>query len=151
MDKKNLIIIIVLILIACWFIFFNKPQNNATQKPANQNNSQVQGNKLCDWVDQSDIIIKVKFANESIKKDTSYETGFLFGSNYFNARLARSGCDYRTGFKYAELKNKGVAQIGIKGYTDNKMRTIQGAPINVIFDKDGKPDIGTYIEVTIVD
>lgn len=158
MDKKYLAL-----AIAIGVIIIGSSVSKPKNKPVNQTNQpnqemylgqtaeQNKNNKLCDWVDQSDIIIKVKFANENIKKDTSYQTGFMFGPNYFNARLARNGCDYRTGFKYSELKGKGIAQIGVVGYSDNKVRTIVGAPININFDKDGKPDIGSYIEVTITD
>lgn len=103
--------------------------------------------KLCDWVDKSEIIIKVNFAN-GVTKDTSYEAGFYFGNN-LNARLARKECNYRTGFSFSEMKGKGAAQMGVRGYTDNVRRALTGDPISVTFDANGKPSIGTYIEVTV--
>lgn len=105
-------------------------------------------NKLCDWVDKSDIIIKVNFA-EGVEKDTSYETGFYFDSITSSMRLARKGCDYRTGFSFAEHKGAGLAEVGVRGYTDNKRRSILGEPISLSFDENGVPSIGNYIEVTI--
>lgn len=104
--------------------------------------------KQCDWVDKSDIIITVKFA-DGVTKDTSYEAGFYFGANNLDAKLAREVCNYRTGFNYSELKGKGEAQMGVRGYSDNIRRQIVGDPINVSFDADGKPSIGSNIEVTI--
>jgi hypothetical protein len=104
--------------------------------------------KQCDWVDKSDIIITVKIADD-VTKDTSYEAGFYFGENYLDAKLAREVCNYRTGFNYSELKGKGEAQIGVRGYADSLRRQIVGDPINVSFDADGKPSIGSNIEVTI--
>jgi hypothetical protein len=106
--------------------------------------------KLCDWVDKSDIIIKINFA-DGVVKDGSYETGFYLSSIKSTMRLARSGCDYRTGFSYEELKNLGAVQVGVRGYTDRLRRQIVNEPINVVFNESGVPDIGSYIEVTITD
>jgi len=47
------------------------------------------------------------------------------------------------------MKGKGQAQVGVRGYTDSVRRQILGEPINVNFDADGKPSIGSNIEVTI--
>jgi hypothetical protein len=112
---------------------------------------QTQGDnsKLCGWIDESDIIIKLNFA-DGVVKDTSYETGFYFSPIYSTMRLARSGCDYRVGFKFSELKNKGAAQVGARGYNDNNRRQLANEPIDIVFDENGKPDIGNYIEVMVL-
>ncbi|MFA6392198.1 MAG: hypothetical protein WCW66_05660 [Patescibacteria group bacterium] len=106
--------------------------------------------KLCGWVDESDVIIKVNFA-DGVVKDASYEVGFYSSPIISKMRVARSGCDYRTGFNYEELENDGAVQMGVRGYTDSVRRQIVGEPISVILGADGKPDIGSYIEVTIID
>jgi hypothetical protein len=105
--------------------------------------------KLCGWVDDSDIIIKLNFA-DGVEKDTSYETGFYFNSVTSSMRLARKDCDYRTGFKFSEFAGKGAVQVGVRGYSDSVRRQLANEPINVNFNKDGKPDIGNYIEVTVL-
>jgi hypothetical protein len=107
-------------------------------------------NKLCDWVDASDVIIKVNFA-DGVAKDTSNEAGFYYSSVKSNMRVARSGCDYRTGFSYDELKNLGAVEVGVRGYTDSRRRQIVGEPISVVLGADGVPNIGSRIEVTITD
>ena len=108
------------------------------------------GSGLCDWVDKSDIIVKVNFA-PGVERDISYETGFFFSPIFSNRRLARSGCDYRTGFSFEEMKGKGPAEVGAIGYSDDRRRTVAGAPVAVVFDEAGVPDIGTTIEITITD
>lgn len=127
-----------------------KPTANTTVYLGQQTNPDDEKNKLCGWVDESDIIIKLNFA-EGVNKDTSYETGFAFSTINRTARLARSGCDYRTGFKFSELKGKGVVQIAVWGYTDNKRRMLLNEPINVTFDAEGKPNVSLPIEVTVLD
>ncbi|MFA6272056.1 MAG: hypothetical protein WC693_03010 [Patescibacteria group bacterium] len=129
----------------------NQNTNTNTVSAQNQNvntNITKTENKLCDWIDESDIIIKINFA-DGVVKDTSYEAGFYYSSIGSTMRLARSGCDYRTGFSYEELKNAGAVQVGVRGYTDSNRRQIVGEPISVVLDANGKPDIGSYIEVTI--
>jgi hypothetical protein len=106
--------------------------------------------KLCGWIDKSDIIVKV-IVPEGIKAETSYEAGFYFSPIYSTMRIARSGCDYRVGFMYSELENKGAAQVGVRGYSDNRRRQLVEDPLSVVFDAEGKPSIGTNIEVTIKD
>jgi hypothetical protein len=131
----------------------NQNTNTSTVSAQNENintNTAKVENKLCDWVDESDIIIKVNFA-DGVVKDTSYEAGFYYSEIGSTMRLARSACDYRTGFSYEELKNAGVVQVGVRGYTDSNRRQIANEPISINFDADGKPDIGSYIEVTITD
>ncbi len=120
------------------------------QQPSSANND-----KLCGWIDESDIVIKVNFA-EGVVKDTSYEVGFYFSPILSTMRLARSGCDYRTGFKYSEMKTTGAArvgaaEVGVRGYSDNIRRHIQGEPISLVLDDNGVPSIGSSIEVTITD
>jgi len=106
--------------------------------------------KQCGWVDKSDVIITVKFA-DGVTKDTAYEAGFFTDSITFNAHVARQLCNYRTGFSFTELKGKGAAQMGVRGYTDSVRRQIVGDPVSVTFDASGKPSLGTNIEVTIKD
>jgi hypothetical protein len=121
-----------------------KTENTAPIQPEKKEN------KLCDWIDKSDIIIKLNFA-EGIEKDTSYEAGFYFSPTFFSARLARRDCDYRTGFNYSEFKEKGSAQVGARRYTDSRRRQLENEPISVVFDENGHPDIGSYIEITVKD
>jgi len=106
--------------------------------------------EYCDKINASDIIIKVNFA-EGVVKDTSYETGFYYSPIFSNMKLARSGCDYKVGFSYEEMKDKGAVEVGVRGYNDSNRRIIAGQPISVVFDKNGAPDIDPYIEVTITD
>lgn len=105
--------------------------------------------KLCGWVDESDIIIELSFA-EGLTKDTSYETGFYFSPIMSTMRLARSGCDYRTGFSFEEMKGKGAVQVGVRGYSDNIRRQLESEPINVMFDAEGKPDVELPIKVKVL-
>ncbi|KKR06463.1 MAG: hypothetical protein UT34_C0001G0504 [candidate division WS6 bacterium GW2011_GWF2_39_15] len=105
-------------------------------------------NKLCDWVDDSDIIIKINFA-EGVEKENSYEAGFYFSPIISTMRVARKECDYRTGFSFTELKGKTAADVGVRNYSDNTRRKLIGEPIDVNFDSNGVPNIGTSIEVTI--
>ena len=108
----------------------------------------VTPNPQCAWIEKADVIIKVNFA-EGVEKDTSYETGFYLSPIMSNMRLARKDCDYQTGFTFEELKKIGEAEVGVRGYSDNKRRIIEGEPISVTIDTEGKPDIGNYIEVKI--
>lgn len=106
-------------------------------------------NKLCDWVDKSDIIIELSFA-EGVTKDSSYEAGFYYSAIGSTMRLARTACNYRTGFSYSEMKNKGSVQVGVRGYTDSNRRQLENEPINVIFDEDGKPSLPSPIRVKVL-
>ncbi|MBP9781122.1 hypothetical protein KBC89_00515 [Candidatus Woesebacteria bacterium] len=106
--------------------------------------------KLCAWVDKSDIIIELSFA-DGVVKDTSYEAGFSFSSIERTARLAREGCNYQTGFKFSELANKGEVQVAVWGYTDNRKRQLLNEPINLTFDSEGKPSIPLPIRITVLD
>ncbi len=129
------------------------PDNPQAASPSGQQaetSAPKAGNKLCDWVDASDVIIKVSFA-EGVARDTSYEAGFYYSGIKSNMRVARSGCDYRTGFSYDELKNLGAVEVGVRGYTDSRRRQIVGEPMSVVLGADGVPSIGSYIEVTVTD
>ncbi len=106
--------------------------------------------KLCGWIDKSDIIIELSFA-DGVNKDTSYETGFYYSPIMSNMRLARNGCDYRTGFSFEEMKNKGAVEVGARGYTDNKRRKLDGEPHSVTFDENGKPNVPLPIRVKVMD
>ncbi|MFA6553664.1 MAG: hypothetical protein WCT27_04515 [Patescibacteria group bacterium] len=120
--------------------------SNANAEVGNQNDV----DKMCGWVDASDVIITLKFA-DGVAKDTSYEAGFYLSSINLFARVARQQCGYRTGFSYEELKGKGAVQVGVRGYTDSNRRQLQGDPISVVIGADGHPDIGSRIEVTVLD
>ncbi len=115
-----------------------QPTNLANQKE-----------KLCGWVDKSDIIIELSFA-DGLALDTSYETGFYFSPIMSTMRLARKDCDYRVGFSYEEMKNKGAIQVGVRGYSDNVRRQLEDEPINVVFDAEGKPSIDSPIKVRVL-
>ena len=104
------------------------------------------------WISLSnytDILIKLNFA-DGVVKDTSYETGFALSSITRTARLARKE-EYCTGFSYEELKNKGVVQVAVWGYTDSNHHQLANEPINVTFDENGIPDKQGIIEVTVLD
>jgi hypothetical protein len=130
--------------------------DESVKQPATASSSGTQAadldskKKLCGWIDESDVIIKVNIP-EGITKDSSYEAGFYLSQIKSNMRVARAACDYRTGFKFSELKNLGAVQMGVRGYSDNRRRQLENEPISVVFDNDGKPSIGTNIEVTIKD
>ncbi|MFH0952638.1 MAG: hypothetical protein V1838_05705 [Patescibacteria group bacterium] len=119
----------------------------ATNTTANTNTGP---NTICQWVDDSDVIITLKFA-DGVELDTSYETGFYLNSITSTMRLARAVCDYRTGFSYEELAGLGVAQVGVRGYTNSVRRQLADEPVNVVIGGDGHPDIGSDIEVTVLD
>ena len=106
--------------------------------------------KMCSWVDDSDVIITLNFA-DGVEKDGSYEAGFYLSEINLFARLARKECDYRTGFSYEELKGKGAVQMGVRGYTDSNRRQLANEPISVVIGADGHPDIGSAIEVMVLD
>ncbi|NMC51163.1 hypothetical protein GYA54_00340 [Candidatus Kuenenbacteria bacterium] len=108
----------------------------------------AQKEKLCGAIDKADIVIELKFA-EGVEKDTSYETGFYFSAIYSWMKLARDVCDYRVGFSFEEFKNKGAAEVGVRGYNDNKRRMLEGEPISVIFDENGQPNIKLPIQVMV--
>ncbi len=116
-----------------------------------QHSSQAEAyDKLCAWVDKSDIIIELSFA-DGVVKDTSYEAGFALSSIERTARLAREGCNYRTGFKFSELADKGEVQVAVWGYNDNRKRQLLNEPINLTFDSEGKPSVVLPILITVLD
>ncbi len=125
----------------------NLNQNNEMYL-GQQTNPEEQKKKLCGWIDESDIIIKLNFA-DGVVKDTSYETGFYFSPIYSHMKLARGGCDYRVGFKFSEFAGKGPAEVGVRGYNDNARRQLEGEPLKVIFNTEGKLNIGKYFEVMV--
>lgn len=106
-------------------------------------------NKICEWVDNSDIIIKVNIP-EGIEKESSYEAGFYFNPIVSTMRLARQECEYRTGFSFTEFIGKTAADVGVRNYSDSERRVLVGEPIDVTFDSNGMPSIGANIEVTIL-
>jgi len=156
MPNKKIYLILFLLFFICLVSGCAKKetQNNDAKNSNNemylgqQTSGAEQREKLCGWVDRSDIIIKVNFA-EGVAKDTSYETGFYFSPIYSIMKLARAGCDYRVGFNFSEFKNKGAAEVGVRGYSNNLRRQIEGQPISLVFDAEGKPSIGNQIEVLI--
>jgi len=126
--------------------------NQAVAKADDNSNSAELSDtdKVCAWVDASDVIIKLNFA-DGVEKDTSYEAGFYLSEINLFARLARQQCDYRTGFSYEELKGKGAVQLGVRGYTDRNRRQLANDPISVVIDADGHPNIGSAIEIMVLD
>jgi hypothetical protein len=125
-------------------------QSTIEPDPGQNSAGQDDNKKLCGWIDESDVIIKVNIP-DGITKDTSYEAGFYLSEIKSNMRVARAACGYRTGFKSSELKNLGSVQVGVRGYTDNRRRQLENEPVSLVFDKDGKPNVGANIEVTIKD
>lgn len=127
-------------------------QNIVAEKTEEINEAKVNQasdeDKLCGWIDKSDIVVKLNFA-EGVTKDTSYEAGFYFSPIISTMRLARQACDYRTGFNFSEFKNKGAAQVGVRGYTDSVRRQLANEPLSVVFDENGASSIGQYIEVQV--
>jgi hypothetical protein len=106
-------------------------------------------NKLCSWVDKSDIIIELSFA-DGVTKDTSYEAGFHYNPIGSDMRLARGACDYRTGFSYTEMKNKGAVTMEVRGFNDSNLRQLENEPITVVFDADGKPSIPSPLKIKVL-
>lgn len=147
-------------LIAIAFFILSACGKTKIESPkVTQNISPTQGvsplpteNKVCSWVDNSEVIVKINLA-PGIVADTSYEAGFVYpgknGLEMRKARLARAACDYRVGFSKAELAIIGRGEVAAWGFTDSKRRTVEKAVV-VQFDQ-GTPDIGNNIEVTIVD
>ncbi|MFA6250427.1 MAG: hypothetical protein WC686_02860 [Candidatus Shapirobacteria bacterium] len=164
MKKAGVIIfaLIIGILAIAWLsssqrktVVNNKPEIAKTAiptglpSPKEENPQPSPENKLCSWVDNSDIIIKLTFA-DGVTKDTSYEVGFYYSSIGSDMRLARSACDYRTGFAYSEMKNKGTVQVGVRGYSDSNRRQLENEPINVVFDENGNPSLQSPIVVKVL-
>ena len=79
--------------------------------------------KMCGWVDEADIKIKVNFA-DGVVKECAYETGFYYDPITSNMHVARKACDYRVGFTYNEVPANALVEVGVRGYSDNKRRTI---------------------------
>ncbi|GEM_PF-1900303 len=109
----------------------------------------VEEDRLCGWIDKSDIIIKLSFA-KGVVKDSSYTAGFHYNPVGSDMRMARGACDYRTGFTFEELKGKGVAQVNVAGFSDSTRRQLENDPITVTFDQNGKPNIPKVIEVKVL-
>jgi hypothetical protein len=108
-----------------------------------------QKDKLCGWIDKSDMVIELSFA-DGVEKDSSYETGFYLSPIYSTMRLARAGCDYRVGFSFEEMKAKGPVEVGVRGYSDSVRRKLENEPIKVIFDAEGKPNVELPIKVKVL-
>ncbi|MFA6602571.1 MAG: hypothetical protein WCT01_02085 [Candidatus Shapirobacteria bacterium] len=113
----------------------------------------VRENKMCSWIDSSEVILKLKF-EEGVVKDTSYETGFIYkkGPNMVEmklARLARDQCDYRVGYNKSDFEGIKGATIGVWTFNGTIQQKIKGAPITVQFI-DGMPDFGKNLEVEVL-
>lgn len=158
-SKLGILVIAVIVISTGTLLYINyknapkvAPQKEEivekTQQPVEE--EKETSNKICEWVDNSDIIIKVNIP-EGIEKENSYEAGFYFNPIVSTMRLARKECDYRTGFSFAELKGKKAADVGVRNYSDSTRRVLVGEPIDVTFDSNGVPNIGPNIEVTILE
>lgn len=109
--------------------------------------------KLCGWIDESDVIIQVKLPDDT-KGPTSYIAGFLHsidGSATARAnlsRIARRQCDYRVGFTVDELKEITGAEVYVAGFDDDERKKLENEPVNVTFTE-GTPDGGSVIMVNV--
>ena len=112
-------------------------------------------NKMCDWIDKSEVIVKLNFAPEIVTKDTSYELGFVYSKpdkpqlELKLARVARSQCDYRVGFNKSDFNNIAHANLAAWTYNGTVRQTLKGDPILVNFI-DNLPNLGKQIEVETI-
>jgi hypothetical protein len=110
-------------------------------------------NPMCDWIDKSDVIIKVKIP-EGMTPDTSYETGFVYSKpdkpslELKLARVARSQCEYRVGFNKSDFKNIANATIAVWTYTGTVRQKISGDPIKVDF-VNNLPSFGKNLDIEL--
>jgi hypothetical protein len=92
-------------------------QIDNTQTASEEKKPNNSSDKLCGWIDDSDVIIKLDlpeeyayYNDENISQ--SYETGFMFKSSYGDVassrRLARKGCDYRVGFSKEDFADMNI-------------------------------------------
>jgi len=119
-----------------------------TSSPTTVLTPTVVENKVCDWIDKSDIIVRVNVPVDIIGEN-SYEVGFYFSPIFSSMRIARKECSYRTGFNYSEFKGKGEANVGVRRYSDSTRLKIKEEPLSLSFDSEGKPSIGNIIEVNL--
>lgn len=131
----------------------NKPTNTLTPTTSPLT-SPPSADTVCGWIDESDVIIKLTFA-DGVVKDTSYEAGFAYRKSpnsveLVSARLARSQCNYRTGFNASDFKDMIENQVVVSGYTDSVRRTLKNAPITYTITN-SLPDSDRIIEVEVLD
>lgn len=162
-----------LILISVFLLAGCKSAPNNTEQASTENNAQnkeintkeeaptEKTNKMCDWVDESDVIIQL-ILPEEYANAISYEAGFLFESSYGDnarlMRLARKNCDYRVGFSKEDFLNINMSANSpfvIAAENDVSSHfSYEGWPININFDEngtitDGMPEEGKTIIIKV--
>lgn len=158
---KTFYVLIVLVslitLSACGSQPISKiPLPVATNMPTNQTSPSVsEANKMCDWIDKSEMVVKLNFAPDIVVKDTSYELGFVYSKpdkpqlELKLARIARSQCDYRVGFNKSDFINIAHANLAAWTYNGTIRQKLKGDPISVDF-VDNLPNLGKLIEVETI-
>ncbi len=155
--KKYILIILVLLVGVGIFIYLHSvsgPNKDSqikkekTEQAKDTNADKIsrgeKSNKICAWIEKSDIIIKLDLP-EKYTGAASYEVGFLFKSSYGDqarfVRLARKNCDYRVGFSKKDFINLNMAPNSPFAIVAEKNSSTHFSyanwPINISFDKNG--------------
>ncbi len=157
--KNKIIVIAILIIVLILIILSMLPKQNTTSisniQDKKTNTINKKSNKLCDWIDKSDIVIKLKLPEKygyykDNTKSPSYETGLMFKSSYgdiaSSRRLARKACDYRVGFSKKDFENinynPNYPFIIISYKNSSTDFTYNEEPIKITLNKDGLPNEG---------
>ena len=112
-------------------------------------------NPLCDWIDTSDVILQLSFAEGTVP-DSSYSAGFSYdrGTSYgdhYLGRLARKSCDYRVGFTLSETADIKAATVRVMGNSYNEKVVLDPlSATNILFDG-GLPVAGKTVLVRVTD
>lgn len=134
----------------------NTETNNQNQEPTTtEETTTKKSNKMCDWIDDSDLIIQLDLPEEfalyeKTNSSPSYNTGFLFRSSYGDQarlmRLARKGCDYRVGFSKEDFRELNMApnsNLTIAAESGSQEHfSYENWPIEMNFDGEGMPTDG---------
>jgi len=158
----SLIFLLAFIITGC-----NKGTTNSTSVIDNDNNKQAinketsSNNKICSWIDDSDVVIKLDLPEEYAHYNDaniypSYEVGLMFRSSYgdiaSSRRLARKGCDYRVGFSkedFADINSNPNYPLVILALKDSSTDfSYDSEPIKLTF-KDGLPEQGNEFVLKI--
>ena len=120
-----------------------------------------EGDKICNWIDDSDIVIKLDLPEEYAHYDDatifpSYEVGFMFKSSHgeiaSSRRLARKNCDYRVGFSkddFTNINSNPNYPLIIYAQKDSSTDfSYDSEPIKITL-KDGLPEQGDEFVVKI--
>ena len=158
MKNKTIVISIsiIIIILIIWAILPNKNTGKISDiKNEETKTVSKTKNKLCDWIDKSDIIIKLNLPEKygyykDDKKSPSYETGLMFKSSYgdiaSSRRLARKACDYRVGFSKKDFKNinynPNYPFVIISHRDSSTDFTYDKEPIKLTLNKDNLPNEG---------